>query len=577
MADLQSIEGPDLLGVYVPDFSTLDPVKVQDARDRLATRMRALLPDLDTRPGTPFGDLWLHPAAYSMTALELALGRFMSDLDLENVAGGTIWNCPFIAKYLGNFSVYGSTRLQSGSGMVRLTFLDEGPFTLDRGLVFTAGGVDFHMRLPNSGGFELLVPGSTLLPSTNCAVLAELTPGRYTVDVPVTGALPDAGLLSGTAFTLSEDLTYLETAVASFDFDQVGLADTDLRLGLPELARRTRDTFHAASLNTPHGARHFLLNEFPDLKCVSTAISGDDEMRRDGNTTPGGFLDALVRSNAFEQVETQVLRLEYDPGTETFFGDWNALGTPYQIDSLVSTEDENVTLAAAAYTVVLRTLNNSKCPEMSCAGSVYQALRLLIPMPMDGATPLVPTPVEDGVQWGYFTVTYRHDPMLAPVYNRVDSRDVKPIGVDVLVKYFTPIKITELKIRHKRIPGTQVNRSGAAAEIVAYFKSLGWPKQFSEARIHDALYYAGVEDVVALEVTAHAQWSVASHLEPYGTAAPTGSTVAAYLAALEPLPEVTYASTSDLKTSAQDDFLTSIGDRNKAFLLDASAIVFEEV
>jgi len=87
------MSNPDIVSTYFPALADIPAENVRAVRRRLYNYLLRANPDLDMRPNTPFGDLWLTPAAQELAALEVAMGRFMSDLDLEQVAKGVIWNC----------------------------------------------------------------------------------------------------------------------------------------------------------------------------------------------------------------------------------------------------------------------------------------------------------------------------------------------------------------------------------------------------------------------------------------------------------------------------------------------------
>lgn len=83
----------DFISTYFPDLNSIDVDVVSAARSRIDTHLRAEFPDLDTRVNSVFGDLVITPYAYMLAAFEESMGRFMSDLDLENVSNGVIYNC----------------------------------------------------------------------------------------------------------------------------------------------------------------------------------------------------------------------------------------------------------------------------------------------------------------------------------------------------------------------------------------------------------------------------------------------------------------------------------------------------
>ena len=134
----------DFISTYVPAFVELTAEEVSDCRERLATLFSTMFHDIDTAPNTVTGDLILTPQAYQIAALEKGMDRFMSDLDLGNVANGNVYNCDFVGKYLSNFAVANSTELRS-SGVIRLVFTRESTYILDRGRQFKIGDYIFSI------------------------------------------------------------------------------------------------------------------------------------------------------------------------------------------------------------------------------------------------------------------------------------------------------------------------------------------------------------------------------------------------------------------------------------------------
>ena len=80
----------------VPDFSELTQEKLYETRERLVDYIRVKFDDVDLNPNTVVGDLIVTPQTYTIAALETGMERFMSDLDLGNVAEDVIWNCDFV-------------------------------------------------------------------------------------------------------------------------------------------------------------------------------------------------------------------------------------------------------------------------------------------------------------------------------------------------------------------------------------------------------------------------------------------------------------------------------------------------
>jgi len=148
---------PDILETYFPDLEELEKQDIARARIKVVDMMRRHHPELDFAPGSVLGDLLINPMTTFVAGMETAMGRFMSDLDLENVANNIIWNCPFVEGYLGNFSVYAHETLQ-GSGVIQLVFTKDEEVTLDRGVrfAFSDGADVYYLKLPYDGDLRVL-------------------------------------------------------------------------------------------------------------------------------------------------------------------------------------------------------------------------------------------------------------------------------------------------------------------------------------------------------------------------------------------------------------------------------------
>ena len=140
---------------YGPLFDEIPNEKFLEVRERIEAFYRQNFPDVDTRPDSAVGDLVVTPAAFHRAYEEIALGRFMSDLDLANVAEGVIWNCPFVTEYLKNFATVDRANLRS-TGIVRLVFDTDQDRIMDRRTRFnfgtgTADSNTFNLPRPDPG------------------------------------------------------------------------------------------------------------------------------------------------------------------------------------------------------------------------------------------------------------------------------------------------------------------------------------------------------------------------------------------------------------------------------------------
>lgn len=579
---------PDLVNTYFPSVDELTEEEIQDARRRLEVFLKQFDSEIDTRPNTPFGDLHLTNLARILAAMETAQGRFMSDLDLEQIANGIIYNCDFVTNYLKNFAVYDQDSLGS-SGVVRLTFCADQAYTIDRRARYQFGDDTFGLRLPHTGHLEIVPVGSTPALNTNTRVLTQIDEERYAVDVGVTGAmttLVEEGTDGTTDFPL-DDLTAI-TALYDFEF---GTPPSSL----PTLAQKARSTHYTASLTTVGGTRNYLQRQFPDLVAASPVITGDVEMIRDIMNPLGvgaGYLDAHVQSTGHAGTDSQYVELEYfvtqgPTSVDKYIGELDLVEAPQKIVSIVSASDSTVDLGlgTAAIEIFSESTDTVNAPLAQAAYSTKEKLWITIDMPREAGVPLLTNTIDTGTgdETHRFLVTYQTDPMMPIVNDDVMSRTVKPVGVNVLVRGLVPVVITDLLISYVRAPGVTMKLDAAKDEIWEYFRTLGYPNLYSDSRIIDSMYYAGADDVISITCTASVQWSVASKF----VKTPEANDITADLAVFDadtvsPNP-LTIMSSANLIPTYQDEDLgtgdqtyVSIGPRNVGYILDKEDIRFSE-
>ena len=228
----------DFLNIYMPSSVELTQEELYDTRSRLEQYCLSAFPDVETNPNTVLGDLLVTPQSYTLTAIEKAITRFASDLDLGNVANGVIYNCDFVREWLKNFATDISASLRP-SGVVRLVFNTNKQYVLDRGTQFSINDVIFSIYLPNIGDFTIYRPGETVPPGVNGTTLKDTGSGGYFADVPVVGAVAEnpeeINIPAGTSVLLSVVIPELAEASALDDFDPG--SET---ISLPDLAKRAR-------------------------------------------------------------------------------------------------------------------------------------------------------------------------------------------------------------------------------------------------------------------------------------------------------------------------------------------------
>jgi hypothetical protein len=111
----------NFLDTYTPSTIELSTSDVLSTRNQLAQYTRIAFPNVANAPGSVIGDLIVTPQSYILTALEKGLERVLSDITLENVANGVVYNCDFVGSYLKNFGIDQAKYLPS-SGVIRLIF-----------------------------------------------------------------------------------------------------------------------------------------------------------------------------------------------------------------------------------------------------------------------------------------------------------------------------------------------------------------------------------------------------------------------------------------------------------------------
>jgi hypothetical protein len=567
----------DILTYYYPQLDEVPSTNVADARASLQAAYQRVFPDLDTRPNSVFGDLWLTPAAMHLAALDIAISRYKSDLNLENVAAGTIWDCDFVDAYLRNFST-----VQDGSvlsyGVLRLVFDAPDTLTVDRQLILTPDSEgEYRFRLVEEGHLDILAPGTARDAGANQVVLVEASGGEYWVDVPVQGSYTsDDPPVAGTEFTTSDPVDGLVSATSLHDFSD-GRPDERLK----NVAKLTRETFYSATPVTKGGVRSFLRRQFPDMLGCSPVTNGDADMLR----TADSALDIYTRSSVTLN-DSMVVTAVLDDVSKTFYVKLALPATPIIIDSITWAGDETLALDPASVRLYLKSSDSAKAPLCSCAYSEYQELYLLIDLPYENDTDtdfsdaLITTTIVDGTEYADFNIVYRQDPGFFAMSELLTAEDTLPIGVDTMVRMPVVAYFDSLHVKYRRAAGTSVNLAQARTEILEYVNDVMYPDLFSEARIVDSMFYAGAKDVQDITVYVRVLLSSADYvLTPnvYGGPEPDDG-IATFEAAGTAIPVPTWIVVADLKNYVEYPALnTSVSPENIRYLLDTANLTFEEV
>lgn len=496
----------DFINIYMPAYVDLTQEELEDTRDRLSSFMLTGFPDMETSPASVTGDLLVTPQAYTVAALERGMDNFMSDLDLANVAAGTIYNCEFVEQYLGNFATDPGDTLKA-SGVARLVFSSNKAYTLDRSTRFSFNGNVFSMYMPYTGPYEIY-PAGTRLPDTgNCAVLVDSGSGAWFVDIPLVGNSGISEVPAGTAGLVNkDDLKDLGAVTALVDFDSGEVSYT-----LPQLASLTRKTIYAASLNTRNGAIRYVSDMCPFIDSVYATRNGDREMAR-SYLQGGGCVDLYVRTKSYVFTEQQTVRLYKDGETGRFKGPFHYTGQIYHFESVTS--DALAGVADIPHTI---TSTNTAGLGPLASYTVYEDLEIEVDDALDdNGDSLYDVSVDsDGRQYALFKLTYQTDPMFRAVHSMAGNPDNMPVNTSVLVRGFIPVVIDRFEVVYVKEDGVVPLLDEARDGIKAYMAALGAPDMYSDAEIARIMREAGARYMKGVNVQARVQWSVADRIQGF--------------------------------------------------------------
>lgn len=576
---------------YLPKYDEIDEATYQAFRQKAVDWFLAGQPDLDTRPDSVFGDLFLNPAVRFLASCEVAVARLRSDMDTEAIASGSseIYDCAWVERFLKGFGVYPRDGIKA-SGVVRFVFCCDKAFTLDRGMRLQFGNDDetvFELRLPEEGKVNILPVGSTPSLGRNDFVLHQLDVDLFATDIPVLGAMPNTPVVDGAVASLDRPVTDLGSVTAVADFHQ-GYED----LSLKALARKTQQTIHSASMSHRGAARNFILQEFPAARAASPIVAGDYEMVRD-TINPLGFhtgaMDVCVKSQQYAYTDSQIIRLDYyleqdAVSVDRFIGKLGLLNPAIVIESITAVENPAISLmdgTEATSIIFSKSTDQVNYPMLSAAYSEREELWAAIAMPRDpdnGDRLLTPLSDASG-EYALFEVTYRIDPLLLPISQFMNASDNRPWGLQNHIRGFVPIVISSLEVYYSKKPGVNLTLNTARDEIYEYFYGLGHPSRFSEGPVADSMMYAGA-DSSRVELTGKVEFSPAGRALKPGAADPT-TDLADALANSVIVPTLTITGPGSLRPTWKDpdigeadQTMAVIGNRNVSYFLDKENIVF---
>lgn len=359
-----------LLTDYFPTPSEINASAIINARTRLASYLAVWWPELDSRPGAVFGDIYLTPAAVLMAALETAAAQYKSDSILSNVANGIVYDTDFVTQFLANFGVTAQSSIQA-TGTILIVFSANQSYVLAQNASFIFNGQTFQIN-PDAGNPVVVQPiGST----TGNWVLTQIAPGQFAVYLPVIG--PSGSVVSdGDIPTFSLTQSQIISVAAAGNFDSGTPAES-----LSQMAVRAQKTFPSSSLTSRSGAISFLTNHWPTLVGASAVINGDVEMIRASQNPLGiaqGALDVYVKSGTNFTAGQLIVTLTYDtnqsgwvglldlPAVPAFFDLSNGI---FQVSNFNAGQGVNTIFASSINTLV---------DNVGVAFSKYQQLGVLV-------------------------------------------------------------------------------------------------------------------------------------------------------------------------------------------------------
>jgi hypothetical protein len=429
---------------YLPEISEISTATLVDARDRIKTYLSAEFGDtVDMAPNSVFGDLVLNPIAHLVAGFEIAANRLFSDIDLTNVAEGTVYNCEFVQKYLENFGL--SQRLEFPStGVIRLTFTKPGSYTLDArsSILFTLNNVDYVFKFSEVDDFITIassIEGEEETASKR--KLIKINENEYVVNMPVTGPAGVA-ILKSTEGSSNISIANLKSVKSVIDFDPGVLPENVM-----ELANKAQTTYYASSLTNRTGCLSFLLQTFPELQGVSPVLSGDSEMARGTTNILGvseGVMDIHVKSRKTFVTEFLTQRLAYS----NTLGRWQGTltsrsGPPVQIQNITRTGGGSVT-----YDVYGKSSDSYVYPNLSASYSLEEILAVSSSAASNASdvdSSIDFTQQSDPTNVGIVITGEYEGYIFSSSYSRTVNLNLKAydIGLDIITADLTDIKTNE--------------------------------------------------------------------------------------------------------------------------------------
>jgi len=583
----------DFVAAYFPAIRDITSEQIQSARGRAEAWLRTGFPDEDLRPNSVMGDRVLTPGAHLLAGVEVALQRMASDLDLENVGDGIVFNCPFVTRFLANFGVTGRDSLPS-RGVVRLVFNADTAVDLDRSTQFQFGTEVFSLSLPFPGLLQILPVGTAVTERQNVAPLIDMADGTFAVDLPVVSAAPSV-VVAGTAASLNVVISTLVSAAAVVDFDS-GTPVT----GVSEMARRTRGSIVAATPASREGVLSMLQREFPDLTGAFVTLPGD-RLNLRSTVSALGFgnpaLDVWIHSRAYGTRQTQRIFIPYvtlQPEavtptlvTPVFLAKLALVNVPFRLVNVVASDTLSVSWipgSTAGMTTYSRSRGRDKAPLLTASGTAYEELWISMEMPQALGDDALSTVLVDGVRGAYFDVTYEHDPMVPAVQGVLTSDAYRAAGLDVLVRPMVPVEIRRFNVHYTKAIGINVNLTAARADIATLLRSACGYAPFATWQLIDIMRTSQASDVRSVALDAVVHFTAADKVLPDDAVELDVDFVTGIADAMSPpsyriaeLRGLTPADYVDPKLGLTGDTMAVLGAGIMSFVVEDSTIGFTQV
>ena len=384
---------------YLPALDEIPLDKIAEVQTRLRVQSLNAHPDTKTTANSPFGNLFINPAANIIAQYEIAQSNFQGDLILENLAAGNVTNCDFVRDYLANYGVVAGKGVPV-IGVVRLVFNENKTYLIDRGsqMAFGDNGL-FHFILPQLGDLHIDPVGYSRKLG-NWYALTQVAPGEYVVNIPVIGT-PGSVVVEGEEARTDIPDPELVRIEAINDFDTGRMPDD-----IAKLAQMAIEIFYAANFADRGGSIAFIKRKLPNAVGVSAIKAGDVEMQRDKNSillTSKGAMDVCIKTRIDLVKDTCILPLSLAFDRKLVGALDLPGGVVLYVDSINNVETGE---AVDAYSLYGTSRNNVRAQFASSAFSNLEILGLEV----DSST--IP------VAGAEFTVSRN---ALAGVYPRIDT------------------------------------------------------------------------------------------------------------------------------------------------------------